>query len=559
MQLYYWRHNYFDSAISYYNRSLALNTELGNWNGIAGINSNLAFIYADQGKFEDSYAYFEKTLAVRKSNNERIGIISALVNESVVLNNLKHYKISLTKLEEALSLAQELNDEKQMRSVFGMLSETYQKMGNIEKSLYYYEYYKTFNEYITNKKVKKISSKLEKEQMQKNILKLEAEKKQLELEKKELLLHSTQKTIQNISKEQQILIDSLSKKEMSLLLTQQKLELNKTKNTLLNNKKRQQRIIIILSVIVIIILFALLIWIYSLWRIRNKNIAELNSKNKFIFNQKEEIETQRNHLMKINELLDQKNQETILSLNYAQRIQKATFMSKAEMQQIFKDSFLFFRPLHIVSGDFYYINQINEYQKIVVVGDCTGHGVPGAFLTILGINILDNITNDKHIHKPSEILLELDKKFHYNLNKRELDITDGMDVSVCFIDTEKNILEYAGAKNHLLIVNKNKPTLIKGSNESIGHTKTSDFENLSYKNHTINIEENSWLYMFSDGFVDQFNSEGKKFLRKNLVNLLTQNANKNGNQQHEIIQNSFDNWKKDTFQIDDVIVMGFCS
>lgn len=554
----YWKHNYFDSAISYYERSLELNNQLGNLNGIAGINSNLALIYADKKSYKKAYDFFEKTLAVRKSNNEKIGIISALINESVVLNKLEKYTVSIEKLEEALSIAQEMSDERQMRSVFGMLSETYQKMGNAEKAMYYYEFYKSFNEYVTDKKVKKVNKELELEKMQKSILELEAEKKQLELEKQNFLVKKQKRTISNISNEQKILMDSLSKQEMSLKLINQESKIQKLENQALKIKKKRQAIIITFVMLLVVVLLGLLTWVFLLFRAKSRYSKDLNIKNEFISQQKEEIEVQRNNLVKINSLLNYKNEQIINSINYAKRIQEAIFMSSERLDNMFKDSFLFYLPLDIISGDFYYFKQINQSQSVVVVGDCTGHGVPGAFLTIMGTNILNNIIHDKKIYKPSNVLLELDKRFFYMLNKGEEDIQDGMDVAVCLVDKKNKTIEFAGAKNSLLIVQDKNSEIIRGTKDSIGHTKESEIKNLKYENHKIEITQNTWFYMFSDGIIDQFNGDtGKKYLRKRLIEKLSSNTHKKGIDQKKEIEKDFYSWKKNTEQTDDIILLGF--
>ena len=132
----FWVHNSYDEAIGYFNRSLELNQRLGNQNGIAGINSNLAFIYADKADYPKAYDYFEMTLAVRKAKGDILGVISAIVNEAVVLNNMQRYSESVTKLEEGLRYARETNDEKQMRSIYGILNETYQNWGKVDKAMY---------------------------------------------------------------------------------------------------------------------------------------------------------------------------------------------------------------------------------------------------------------------------------------------------------------------------------------------------------------------------------------------------------------------------------------
>lgn len=132
----FWERNRQVEAIKYFEQSLKVNEQLGNNNGIAGINSNLGFIYADIAEYDKALEYLEKTLTVRRSEKKKVGIISTLINLSVVLNKLERYDESVKRLEEALSIAQEMNDETQMRSVYGMLSETYQKAGNAEKAMY---------------------------------------------------------------------------------------------------------------------------------------------------------------------------------------------------------------------------------------------------------------------------------------------------------------------------------------------------------------------------------------------------------------------------------------
>ena len=134
----YWEHNHYDQSIKYFKKSLAFNKKLANENGIAMINSNLALINTDKKNYTEALRYFKNTLAVRKSNNEPIGIISAHINISVVLNNLEKHDEAVGHLLEALNEAREINDPDQMRACYGMLSETYQKAGNVEKSLYYY-------------------------------------------------------------------------------------------------------------------------------------------------------------------------------------------------------------------------------------------------------------------------------------------------------------------------------------------------------------------------------------------------------------------------------------
>lgn len=551
----YWKHNYYDKAVEYYLKSLELNRQLGNANGVAGINSNLALIYADMGEYEKSYEYFEKTLAVRKANNESVGIISALINESVVLNKLKKYDLSVKKLEEALSIAQQMNDEKQMRSIYGMLSETYQLAGNAQKALYYYGYYKTFNDYVTHKTIAEKDQQLQQQVLKQQVLKLENDKKQLLLEKQKWLITQQKEQIGNITKEQKQLMDSLSKQEMAMRIIQQKNKIQKLENEKLQKEKELQRKIIYIGVIALFIILLVLIWLFIIYRQKNRLNKILVQKNALISQQKEEILTQNDILKEVNKELNNKNEQITASINYAKTIQNAVLSASAKLETLFSDSFLLYKPKDIVAGDFYYFKEINK-QKILVVGDCTGHGVPGAFLTILGINILNTALFVKKIYKPAEILIELDNQFKLMLNQKQSKVNDGMDVSICLIDDKNSKIEFSAARNPLILITKDKVEKIKGSRNSIGFSFIDEIITKKFETKIINVTEKTWIYMLSDGIIDQINGNRQRFFTKRLINILQENFELNGEEQYKKIEKIFTEWKGNEPQTDDVILLG---
>ncbi len=553
----YWKHNYFDDAIQYYSRSLELNKQLGNQNGIAGINSNLALIYADKGDYQKSLDYFEKTLAVRKSNKEKIGIISALINESVVLNKMSRYDESVIKLEEALTYAREMNDEEQMRSIYGMLSETYQKAGNTDKAMYYYEYYKTFNDYVTDKVITESNEKLQKEILQKQLLELENENKNLQLEKQNWIIKQKDEEIGEITTEQQNLIDSLSKQEMAYEIIKQKNQIQNLENLqLIEDKKTQKLVILIISIALVLVLISML-FLYFMFRQKNKLNKLLVQKNALINQQKEEISTQRDELLNANKLLDNKNNEITSSITYARRIQKAILSGSTDLNILFNDSFLIYMPRDIVSGDFYYFKKIAGDEKIIIVGDCTGHGVPGAFLTVLGANILNTIIIDREIYEPSEIIVELDKQYFLMLNQGKTEVNDGMDVSVCKISKENDLIIFSGARNPLVIVTQDKINYVDAVRASIGLSVVVENKNKNFTSNTFEIKEKTWCYMFSDGFTDQFDSNKKKYSRKRLLENLKNIFETNGKNQEIFLKDDITKWKDDCPQTDDIIMLGF--
>ncbi len=560
----YWKHNYFNEAIDYFQKSLELNKRIGNENGIAGINSNLALIYADKRDYKLAYEYFEKTLAARKLNpNNKVGIISVLINESVVLNKLSDYNKAIEKLQEALTLANDLNDENQMKSIYGMLSETYQRAGNTEKAIYYYQYFKTFNEYVNKKIVEETDEKIREQKLQQQVLELENKNKELLLKNQNLIIAQQEETIGEITNEQQKLLDSLSKKQLAIALIEKENELKKSENKRLIESKRKQRLILLIISVAFVIVLITLIWLYKTLREKNKlnkklqlQYAQINSQNEEIQTQKEELEATNKLLAKINTVLESKNKQITSSINYAKRIQKAILVGSEYLFNLFDDSFLLFQPKDIVAGDFYYFKKINNNEKIIIVGDCTGHGVPGGFLTVLGVNVLNTAIVDKNITKPAEILKYLDNQFYLMLNQEKTEVSDGMDVSICLINDKNSKIEFSGARNPLVLVTKNNLEYIKSTQTSIGYSVIFDNKEKDFKTNYIDITEPTWCYMFSDGIIDQFNDEKKRFTRKKLLDILKENPQKSGKEQRRVMIEEIDNWKGNYNQIDDIILLG---
>jgi len=296
----YWERNHFADAEKTFLKSLEINKKLANQNGIAMINNNLAMIYADKQEYKKSLDYFEKTLIARRVGKEKIGIISALINQSVVYNKLEQYDASIKNLEEALDLAREMNDPKQMRSCYGMLSETYQKSGNIKKSMYYYDYFKTFNDIVTSKKIKKTKKELEIERLRAKLAESESEKKELELVKKKYELIKKDKKLAESNSEIKYLIENLSKKELALKILKTKAQYKELKaKQELERKQKTIKWILMISIFIVIITL-LLLYAYRQKRMANKQLEyknnEILQQNEEILQQKEEILTQSEQL-----------------------------------------------------------------------------------------------------------------------------------------------------------------------------------------------------------------------------------------------------------------------
>lgn len=261
--------------------------------------------------------------------------------------------------------------------------------------------------------------------------------------------------------------------------------------------------------------------------------------------------------------LKEKNDDFTSSIRYAERIQNAILPHDKKMKRLLPESFVVFKPKDIVSGDFYWAEEIlltNEKNNKLIVyatADCTGHGVPGAFVSILCNNLLRLGKTQPTVNTPGEALDFVNKEINEMLNSEysEEEIRDGMDVALCAIDFEENELYFAGAKNGIYVVRNKEITTYKGNRKAIGNTISKDHD--LYTTHTINIEKGDIIYSFTDGIVDQFGGEkGKKFMSSRLKELLISVNDASMEEQKIAIEKAFYDWKGDLDQIDDVLVIG---
>ncbi|MCF6184913.1 MAG: SpoIIE family protein phosphatase [Bacteroidales bacterium] len=259
-------------------------------------------------------------------------------------------------------------------------------------------------------------------------------------------------------------------------------------------------------------------------------------------------------IMHQKEEIEEKNHHITSSIEYASRIQKALLPPEEFINKYLPDHFILFKPRDIVSGDFYWLKQVDNYI-VYAAADCTGHGVPGAFMSMLGISFLNEIVSKHHVNKPSEILNELRKKIKSSLRQtgKDNESKDGMDIAVCVIDNEHMILSYAGAYNPLFIIRKGELKEIKATRNPIGiYLKEVPFEN-----HEFKLEKGDVLYTFSDGFVDQFGGEKQsKFKSQNFKKILLEISDKSMKEQKAILDKTIIEWQGDAEQTDDIVIFG---
>ncbi len=247
------------------------------------------------------------------------------------------------------------------------------------------------------------------------------------------------------------------------------------------------------------------------------------------------------------------NKKLTDSIEYAQKIQNASLPPKEFLDEVLPEHFIFFKPRDIVSGDFYWVEQTSD-KLIVVAADCTGHGVPGAFMSMFGVAYLHEIVGKNGVTQPAEIINELRRIVIASLKQDEdSEIKDGMDISIISIDKNRKEIEFAGAFNDMLLVRNKEMNIYEADHMpvSIGE------HNRPYKNHLIPYKQGDCIYLYSDGYPSQFGGPNdKKLMQKGFRNLLLENHQYNMQEQLDIYSNFFEMWKGINDQIDDVLVMG---
>ena len=273
-------------------------------------------------------------------------------------------------------------------------------------------------------------------------------------------------------------------------------------------------------------------------------------------NLEQKVEERTKELNAKHQELSEKNARITDSVRYALNIQTAILPLESEMTGLFPQHFIIYKPKDIVSGDFYWISEVENYKFIAVV-DCTGHGVPGAFMSMLGNSLLNQIVNSNKIISPADILMNLHEGISKVLKQDETENKDGMDVCLCRIENLPNDttkVTFAGAKRPLYINTQDKLQEIQGNRYSIGGI----LRNLerSYQNHELLLSKNSTIYISSDGFTDQSNNKRDRFSLVRLKTFIEQNGNLEITQQREILLSDWEYFRQDTEQRDDVTIIG---
>ncbi|MEI6696305.1 MAG: SiaB family protein kinase [Bacteroidota bacterium] len=501
--------NNFVKAIEYYEKSLILAKEADNKQSIANTLNNLGNIYIKQNKYQKALVLFQNALLIHQKSGNKQGVSSCYFHFADIYNHEDNSVLALEYSLKSLLIASEIGIKDQIKRNYLLQAEIYAKQKNFEKA------YEAHQKYVA------IKDSLINEESHKQITEIETK---YQTEKKE--------------------------KEIAFLNQQSELNSLKIKK---NEKDIEfQRIInyIILIGFVLILLFALLL--YKQYVTKKLINLKLEVQNK-------EIEIQRNIAVLQRDQITEQKKHITDSIQYAKKIQSAILPHANFIQHLIPETFVIFEPKDIVSGDFYWMSVASEHDETIFIAaiDCTGHGVPGAFMSIVGYNILNHVINQQKIHKPSEILDAMSKGLYetLQLSDNENIVKDSMDISLCTINTHNLKLEYAGANNPVYIIRNKEVIELKANKYSIGEPFNNLFK--GYDNKEFQLEQQDTIYLFSDGFIDQFGgAKRKKFLSRQFKKVLAEIQGFAMAQQKEKLEEIFYAWKGDIEQYDDIMIIG---
>ena len=529
-----------------YKKALKIYSKLGDIRRIALIYNNIGIVYQKEEKYKEAEKYYLQSKHIRDSIKDEKELLSTLINLGSLYNDLKQYQRALVNFNQAVRMATKQNDKNALAVSTLNMAHAYEKTGNFSEAIRLY------------RNSLAIASEIEaKEFMKENYLGLSSSyekqndyKTALHYFKFYFNMHDTllNESNQKAIAEMQTKYDT-DKKEQAINL------LNKEKELQDIRIKRDTLVKFAMAFGILLVLIFSGFVLKQLQVIKKKNI-ELAHKNDEIQQQKEEIETQRDEIMNQRDLLSKQKQEITDSIFYARRIQRAVLPAQELLSERIPDNFILFKPRDIVSGDFYWFT--NKGSKTIIVdADCTGHGVPGAFMSMLGVSFLNEIMSNENIVLASEILEKLRVYVKSTLDQKgkKDEAKDGMDISVCLIDWDTNKLQFAGAYNPLLRFRNGELLEIKADKMPIGiHMK----EDLPFTNHELDLEKGDTFYLFSDGYVSQFGGEsGRKFMSKAFKILLEEINQKPMEEQGIILDKALVDWQGEYEQVDDISVIGF--
>jgi len=488
-------------AISYYHSCLYILEEIGHKEGIASSLNNIGLLYYNKGDISKAKIYYHKSLKIHVEIGDKEGISVTLNNIGDIL--LTQGKITTAKeyLERSLNIARGIGYPESIKGAAVKLSKLYEIQGKGLLALEMYQLYITMRDSIKNENSQKATA-------------LQQAKYQYE----------KQKAIDDAEHDKLLVIEQEEKEKQQILT-------GATSGGL--------------GLVAIFLLF-----VFNRLRVTKKQKSVIEA-------QKQEVEQQKEEVEAAHQELEKKNQEIMDSITYAKRIQSAILPTDKVVKEYLKESFILYKPKNIVAGDFYWMESVaptvNNKESLILfaAADCTGHGIPGAMISVVCNNALNRSVREYGLTDVGAILDKTREIVIQEFEKSDEEVNDGMDIALCSLKGHK--LHYAGAHNPLWIIRNGEIIETKANKQPI-----SQFDNLKpYTTHSFDLQEGDSIYIFSDGYVDQFGGKkGKKFKTKAFRTLLLSIQDKPMEEQKVIIDDTFETWRGGLEQIDDVCIIG---
>ncbi len=521
-----------DDAIIYYEKSYNTYLSISKPKNAGFQASSIGMLYNNNKAYKKAISWYEKAYTQFGISGNQKDEVQSLHTIGAIYSNYGDYKNAIETLEKAIQLAQKYGLSNNVSNIKSDLEKVeLNKSSDNNTTSFKEEQIKEQEDYIN--KVKNEQSKtlaqieLMSEEMQLAELKIKAAQDEASL----ALLQKNAA----LDKAKLAEIEAESAKLIVKSAQDEKDKLNAEKEAAMAKSQILWIAVASIGLVAILILIGLI-------RKRKSNQL-LITKNEEINLQKDELTKQASNIQE--------------SIDYATRIQKAMLPSPSEFMSMMPGSFVFLRPKDSVSGDFFWYHKAGN-QIIIIAADCTGHGVPGAFMSIIFSNLLDKVIIDEKITHPNQILESICGILTSKLMERNLkyeNFKDGMDVSVVNINTTTKRLMFSGARNGIYIVRNGNLSEIKGTKRYVG--VLNEQVKLPFENHDISIEKDDFIYLFSDGFADQKGGEkGKKFYYQPFKDLVVTLSDLNGNQIPEKLNAKYEQWKGNQKQFDDVLVVG---
>lgn len=567
-------------AVDNYFKSLKISKEIKDDKNIAACYLNLGTVYHSQKDYVSAAKYFNKAAKIYKRLNDIRGISTAYNNIGFMKKQNKKYKIALDYFNKSLSLCKDSIYDKEKANALHNIAGTYSTMNELDKALKYYsesiKYRKKAKDYrglvLAYGTYSGIHFKLgnfkEAKLISEKGFKLSEQIKDIKGKKANAIIISeiaekegNGKLALDMYKLFIQLRDSLNNENTQKATAKQQAKYEYEKQKAIDDTeyekqiaieqeaKAKQTIITYSSSAGLAVVIIFLIFVFNRLQVTKKQKLVIES-------QKIEVEQQKTEVEKAHTELEEKNKEITDSIQYAKRIQSAILPSIKVVKEYLNESFILYKPKDIVAGDFYWLEH-NDNEVLFAAADCTGHGVPGAMVSVVCNNGLNRSVREYGLTNPGEILDKTREIVIAEFEKSEDEVKDGMDIALCSLKEQAGSwkLKYAGANNPLWIIRKGEKSIeeIKANKQPIGQ-----FINpVPYTTHTLNLQKGDSIYIFSDGYVDQFGGgKGKKLKASTFRELLLSIQSKPMEEQRIIIDTTFENWRGDLEQIDDVCVIG---